>query len=462
MKFLNFSMIKFLVLILIFKFLAIEDLRGHPLSAKDLFDLDDNGIKIMRFSTITASNLVYDIEDMVKIELGNKLMASPKNKNLNQKQLEDLLNDSLKLNLDPQIQTIIEQNLLNTLNDNLENYWNHVHLFSCGLESKIVRICDGNTTNPIDWGRKKIKKRHYGLIAVKDPLDNNKGKILISFQGSPGSPANAPQAWTANISSEWINLENFYPEENELKYARCFFSNGYKNANVKFKSPNHYVMTKHQINPNPGVIIGKFYMNKHSQEHYMIKNDEALEVPDDTLEKAHIHRGFFQTTLSSQQEIFELLRNEYADLLSDHETDYILTGHSLGAASTTVFAAPLYAFLKESNGNQNPSLNIINYGSPRVFNTTAGRLFNEQIGVSHILRVINNNDSWNLYKKSDAITWIPKFPPSSYWKHAKTLWLGLLFEDDYMHVGTLHSLYNIPKYGIDLHLAKTYLEYSMK
>ena len=434
MNFPCISMIKFLVFTLILEILTTGDLNCNPPNASTLFDLEHNGIKIIRYSTIKASNLIYDVDHMIKDELNN--VVKPNNNEAFKHELEEKypnlekekLEKKLEKKLYQQAKLNIEANILNNINE-LGKYWDSVNLFLCCTKSKIIRnSSDGDTTDPIKWGKLPQKERHHGLIAVKNKSENDKGKILICFQGT-----SSRKSIITDLSSEWINLKKFCVDQDELKYARCFFSNGYENQDNTFHSPNKYV----------------------------IKHNNALELPDKTLEKAHIHRGFFQISLSAQEEIFHLLKTNYSNLLDDYETDYVLTGHSLGAASSTIFAAPLYAFLKDNNENKTPSLNIINYGSPRVFNTTAGRIFNKQIGDDHILRVVNTYNGWNIVStRSDPITWFPKFPLSSYWIHIPTLGISAFFMDDYMHVGTIHYIYNVP--NLNLHSSATYFEHVMK
>lgn len=156
------------------------------------------------------------------------------------------------------------------------------------------------------------------------------------------------------------------------------------------------------------VFKGSSDLNDFFSDLNFLTVDPEIDIP------GKVHKGFFDILFEKCQDIPKDADKTRADKIKDlisqypDTTEIVITGHSLGAATGSIF----YAFIKESIPNK---LRLITFGSPRVGNIT----FSKYISECH--RIVNSDD---------IVTKIP-------------LPLGYYHADTRYQVGALNRFFNV-------------------
>jgi len=113
--------------------------------------------------------------------------------------------------------------------------------------------------------------------------------------------------------------------------------------------------------------------------------------------KCKSHRGFYKQFIAMKDDLDRIVHPLWNEMKNKPNAKIIVTGHSLGAAIATLYAAYLHKVLNLPQGQG--KIILVAFGSPRVGNKQLVSQINQDIGVHNIYRVNFKSDP------------IPKTPP---------------------------------------------------
>jgi hypothetical protein len=231
---------------------------------------------------------------------------------------------------------------------------------------KLMRIKDSDT-NPSKISPTALGK-HFGLVTYSG------NDVLIAFRGT-----DSWESALVDLSIHSQDLGIFHHGELVMESLRTFFDL-----------------------PIPGVGDGK--------------------------SDIFMHRGFMREAISAQKEIFDFLRGRVNKIKEEQDKrlgagspirlNVVVTGHSLGGALATVASCYLKTFLSGEilpAVNADPTkgitarpavslashtLNLVTFGSPKVFLPHAAAVFIKKIPLTNILRVVTEGTGGQVLKKN--------------------------------------------------------------
>lgn len=149
-----------------------------------------------------------------------------------------------------------------------------------------------------------------------------------------------------------------------------------------------------------------------------------------------VHHGFYAMWKAHEQGILDALDTYISGLpeeLDNVRTIYV-TGHSLGAAVSTVGMPKIATHLQDNYGlNDSTRLKMIHFGSPLTGNDAWTKLFKEKAGLYSYARVWNSLDIVPTipqeifgYRHIDSSVKLPTLPDRHLWPHSWwTYWTGI-------------------------------------
>ena len=204
-----------------------------------------------------------------------------------------------------------------------------------------------------------------------------------------------------------------YCSEPALRSWSCFWCNDTTGAAFEVHNVMHdqqtntfgYVGTNHSAKTHVVALRGTVTS---SIKNWLLDADFALVAPFGSAPDAHVHEGILRTYLTLRPGIADSVR-ELSAALPDY--DWLVTGHSLGAAAATLCAFDL--FVNSSLLKSRPQL--YTFGSPRVGNSGFSQAFNQSMG---------QGAHWRLVHAADPI---PHLPPVNFigggWHHtSREVW----------------------------------------
>jgi len=127
-----------------------------------------------------------------------------------------------------------------------------------------------------------------------------------------------------------------------------------------------------------------------------IADADFKQTPYYSVAGAAVHQGFFEITQNITAEILTLLQQAY----TTNSVDIVVSGHSLGAALSTLGALEIQTYFEKSHETF-ANITLYNFGSPRVGNQAFAAYAQQQIP----------NTIWRMTNERDPV---PHLPPESF------------------------------------------------
>ncbi|MBN1549796.1 lipase family protein [Candidatus Babeliales bacterium] len=194
----------------------------------------------------------------------------------------------------------------------------------------------------------------------------------------------------------------------DLKKNHCGIV-AYKNGQfvVAFKGTDFSSIT------NPSVFTDLEFDRK-GIKNYFPESPETLDMRkfwEPTKGEPRLHRGFMKAALSCRRDVLAILAKL---AYKPHQNVLVLTGHSLGGAIATLFAAQLYEhYFPGQRKVPGYPVKVVTFGAPRPFNRFAKTEFDEHMGVRALARFVNIYKAKVSWDVDDIVT---NLPPS--WTNA--------------------------------------------
>lgn len=193
------------------------------------------------------------------------------------------------------------------------------------------------------------------------------------------------------------------------------------------------------------LIEGKFKAIQNLRD--FTSQGKLISFFNDQVSSPHMHRGFMKAALSSEDQVFEAIKNHLKTRSSNEkELRVIITGHSLGGGIATVFSASMKSFLDNLLEGQPYNLSLVTFASPRVYDADTASFFEEKLGKENIVRVESKGFityrplrygilglfDMDPRRKVDTLDIVAQLPPD--WS-----WFGA-----YKHMGRCYHINNVP------------------